>query len=94
MRYYQCICGELTSWSSMGTDPCARCSKCGSGLAEAPGLHDEPRPHRMIVTSVDATTDAGTVTVGTLTQCVWCHRTKTEIEKRNEPMKLFLFETP
>ena len=48
----------------MGETPCERCPKCGSDIAEAPGMHGEPRPHRMVATPVSAKTDEGDVNVG------------------------------
>lgn len=71
----------------MGVSECERCSKCGSDLASAPELHSDPKPHRVISVPVKAMTDGGEITVGTLTTCVCCNRTKAEIEKRGEPME-------
>ncbi len=41
----------------------------------------------MFVASVTAETDAGVVNAGQLTRCVWCDRTKAEIEARGEAME-------
>ena len=46
MIFYQCKCGERTSWSSMGVMSCVVCEKCGSTLAEGPNAHLAPQPHK------------------------------------------------
>lgn len=69
----------------MGIYQCERCSKCGSDLAEGPSSHRDPKPHRMLAAKVEAKTDSGIHNVGTLTSCVWCQKSLSEIEQVNEP---------
>lgn len=66
MQYYQCECGNLQSYGSMGPSPCAKCNKCGSGVG-FPGFIPEAKEHNWIATTVE--TDNGD---STLTRCSWC----------------------
>lgn len=75
MRYFRCKCGDSKSWSSMGTYPCAKCSKCGSSLAEGPESHKDPIDHEFVAYPV-ASDQGGS----TLSRCKWCHRTKKELK--------------
>ncbi len=69
----------------MGPFQCSWCEKCQSNPAEGPNSHSTERtPHRMVCTKVEV--DDGH---GTLTRCIWCHRTKAEIAERGEPMEGF-----
>lgn len=65
--------------------PCERCSQCGSNLAEAPGLHREPEPHRMQAERVKVKTDSGLHDAGKLTCCIWCHDTMAVVDEGGEP---------
>ena len=77
MQYYRCKCGEHTAWGSMPPNRCFKCEKCGSDLAQAPGLHRDPVPHDF--TSIEnIKTDQGDMTI---TRCRYCHRTKAQIER-------------
>lgn len=46
MQYFQCRCGSVRSWSSMGVRRCQSCAKCGSDLAQHPDSHRDPEPHQ------------------------------------------------
>lgn len=83
MQNYRCKCGECWAYTSMGVSPCARCSKCGSDLAQGPTLHQEPKPHHVMAFPVE--TDDGK---GTLSRCWWCQKKLSQIEKRGEPFVL------
>lgn len=48
MQFYRCKCGETVSHTSMGVPDCSKCDKCGSDLAQAPTLHEEPKPHEYV----------------------------------------------
>jgi len=76
MQHYRCKYGNCESWGSDGPFPCDRCSKCGSDLAPAPFLHEDPKPHEFIQEMVE--TDEGPKP---LSMCKWCYRTKRQIEK-------------
>lgn len=81
MIYYRCKCGDSTSWSSMGSPHCRRCSKCGSDIAMSPEMHRDPPPHELYRSTVD--TDEGPVPG--VSYCYFCNDTKAEIEARGEP---------
>jgi hypothetical protein len=81
MRYYQCKCGELTAWSSMGVPRCLGCPKCGSDLAEGPNAHMDPRPHDF--TASDSTEFHGQKLTATV--CRYCRRTPEEIDAEGRP---------
>jgi hypothetical protein len=83
MRFYQCKCGQATSWSSMGQPICRRCSKCGSSLAEGPSSHHEPNPHKIYRGTVS--TDEGEVPG--VSRCYFCNDTLKEIQERREPFE-------
>ena len=74
----------------MGVYQCERCAACGSDLAEAPDLHCDPKPHRVLSSPVEAETDDGKQAVGTLSQCIWCHATLTEIKQRGQPWEPYV----
>lgn len=67
MAYYQCKCGNVRAWGSMGPWPCQKCDKCGSDLAAHPDFHSDPKPHDFITDMVD--TDSGPQP---FTRCRWC----------------------
>jgi hypothetical protein len=46
MQFYRCMCGAVTSWTTMGVPACARCDKCASDLAKYSGGHGEPAEHK------------------------------------------------
>lgn len=86
MRYYRCKCGNAESWGSIGPFRCARCTKCGSDLAEGPKCHSEPLAHSMRREEVEVETDAGKVRVGQLSRCHFCMRTLAEIRALGQPI--------
>ena len=45
MKYLRCRCGQMESYSSMGSPPCRACPSCGTTLAEHPDEHKPPIPH-------------------------------------------------
>lgn len=69
----------------MGPFRCARCSKCGSDLAEGPSSHREPLAHSLIKQDIEVDTDAGKVKAGDLSRCAFCQKTKAEIEQLRQP---------
>lgn len=80
MQYYRCKCGASEAWGSMPPYACSKCSKCGSDLAQAPGLHGEPKDHDFSYVE-KVQTDQGEMT---RTRCQYCHRTRDEIERERK----------
>lgn len=66
----------MKAWGSIPPDPCTSCSDCKSNLALSPEYHVEPLEHDFRHTLVD--TDEG---IKSLTRCIWCGRSKKEIEE-------------
>ncbi len=82
MRMWRCRCGEHRAYGSDPPPRCSKCERCGSGLGGSPLSTFEVAPHLMVPTQVE--TDEGKKT---LTRCMYCHETKSQIEQRNEPME-------
>lgn len=78
MRYYQCRCGELTSWGSMPPPACLGCPKCGSNLAEGPKAHKPVKEHEFTA-HIRQISEAGPIEVPV---CRYCWRAKWEIEQQ------------
>lgn len=74
MTYYRCKCGKSEAWGSMSPFPCIGCSVCGTTLDTSSSLHGATKPHELRVTKVQ--TDVGEMP---LSVCVWCGKTKAEL---------------
>ena len=72
MKYRRCKCGKLTSWGSMGPQPCEGCEECNTTLALAPDMHKAPIPHEWETETVSRD---GKV-VREETYCKRCHTKK------------------
>lgn len=87
MQYWQCKCGDIGGYGSMGPSPCSFCPKCKTTVETHRSMHkSEPRPHKMVPTSVTKAVDGGVLT-GTLTRCMHCLQSKDEIQKLDQPME-------
>ena len=48
MQTYKCKCGLVTSWSSMGHQPCEGCDECNTTFAQHPDDHKVREPHEWV----------------------------------------------
>ena len=48
MQFYQCKCGNIQCWTSMGVPRCSKSPQCGSDLAQGSTEHSETVPHEYV----------------------------------------------
>lgn len=75
MMNYRCECGRSTAVGSMPGPKCDGCDECGTTLEIHPSLWRKPEPHQFEAQKVE--TDNGEAA---LSRCIYCHRTKKQIE--------------
>lgn len=78
MQWFTCQCGK-TVWFGNCIEMCASCVICGSGMNPS-GVISQPVPHNFSLIET-VITDEGEKQV---TRCIWCGRTKYEIEKEKK----------